>query len=142
MKNSKAMMAVVVVGALFGGWMMGRANSAEETKERVFELRTYTTPEGKLDALHARFRDHTNKLFAKHGMEMIGYWTPTDGARAKNTLIYVLAFPNRAAADKAWAAFRADRDWVAAKAASEKDGPLTTKVESVFMRPTDYSAMK
>jgi hypothetical protein len=142
---SKSMLLFVAAVALaIGGLSMVKPTSAEERgKERVFELRTYTTPDGKLDALNARFRDHTNKLFVKHGMELIGYWTPVeekDGS--KNKLIYVLAHASREAAEKSWAAFRADPEWVAAKAASEKDGSLTTKVESVFMRPTDYSPLK
>ena len=113
---------------------------AEDT--RVFELRTYTAAPGKLDALNTRFRDHTNKLFVKHGMTMIGYWTPADGDKKDNTLVYILAFPSRDAAKKAWAAFREDPDWIKAKADSEVNGSLTTKVESVFLTPTDYSPIK
>ena len=131
------------VALTFGGLaMVNSSRAADEKAERVFELRTYTAAEGKLDALLARFRDHTNKLFTKHGMEMIGYWTPTDGSKAKNTLIYILAFPSREAADKAWKEFGADPEWKAAAAESEKNGKLVTKVERVFMKPTDFSAMK
>jgi hypothetical protein len=110
--------------------------------DRVFELRTYTTPPGKLAALKTRFRDHTVRIFEKHGMTNVGYWVPQDAPLADNTLVYILAHPSREAAAKSWAAFRTDPDWVAAKTASEKDGPLTTKVESVFMTPTDFSAIK
>ena len=112
---------------------------------RVFELRTYTTPEGKIDPLDARFRDHTVKLFEKHGMTNVAYWHPTDANRgAGKTLIYLLAFPSREAATKSWAAFRVDPAWVAAKEASEKNagGSLTTEVKSVFMTPTDFSRTK
>lgn len=106
----------------------------------VFEMRTYTTNEGKLDALNARFRDHTVALFAKHGMESIGYWVPTDEARSKNTLIYVIKHKSREAAAASWKAFIADPDWKKAAAASEKDGKILAKrPESVFMKPTDYS---
>jgi hypothetical protein len=143
---SKSMILFVAAVALaLGGLAMVKttATAAEEKgKERVFELRTYTAAEGKLDALNARFRDHTNKLFAKHGMEMIGYWTPTDGEKSKNTLIYILAHASREAATKSWKDFRDDPEWKTALAESEKDGKLTTKVESVFMKPTDYSPMK
>ena len=110
---------------------------------RCVELRTYTAAPGKLDALHARFRNHTLSLFKKHGIEVVGFWVPmaaADGAGEK--LIYLLAHKSREAADASWKAFRADPDWVAAKKASETDGPLTTKVESVFLAPTDYSPMK
>jgi uncharacterized protein (DUF1330 family) len=128
--------------AISGVFMVKTVKAADEKKERVFELRTYTAAEGKLEPLLARFRDHTNKLFTKHGMEMIAYWTPTDGEKAKNTLIYVLAFPSREAAKQSWKDFVADPEWQAAKAESEKDGKLTTKVESVYMKPTDFSPMK
>jgi hypothetical protein len=110
--------------------------------DRVFELRTYTTPPGKLEALKSRFRDHTIQIFNRHGMTSIAYWVPQDAPTKENTLVYVLAHPSREAAAKNWAEFRADPEWVKAKAESEKDGPLTTKVESVFMDPTDFSALK
>jgi hypothetical protein len=109
---------------------------------RVFEIRTYTTPPGKLEALKTRFRDHTIKVFDKYGMKSVGYWVPQDAPLKDNTLIYVLSHESRESAAKNWAAFRADPDWVKAKAESEKDGPLTTKVESVFADPTDFSPIK
>jgi hypothetical protein len=111
-------------------------------KPRVFEIRTYTTEKDKLPNLLARFRDHTTKLFEKHGMTNIGYWVPTDGERAKDTLIYVLAHESRAAADKSWAGFRTDPDWIKARDASEADGKIVSKVESIFAAPTDFSAIK
>jgi hypothetical protein len=110
---------------------------------RCFELRTYTAAPGKLDALNARFRNHTVGFFRKHGMEVVGFWVPTDkegGAGEK--LIYLLSHKSRAAADASWRAFRADQDWLAARKASEVEGPLTAKVESVFLAATDYSPMK
>ena len=110
---------------------------------RAFELRTYTAAEGKLAALDARFRDHTITLFAKHGMTSLGYFHPMDADKgAATTLKYFLAHANREAAATSWKAFQADPDWVKAKAASEKDGKLTTKVESVFLSPTDFSPIK
>ena len=115
---------------------------AAKTEGRVFEIRTYTTPEGKLDELHKRFREHTMKIFERHGMTNIGYWTPQDPALASHTLIYVLAHKSRAAAAKSWEDFRADPEWQKVKAASEVNGPIVTKVESVFVEPTDYSPMK
>lgn len=114
---------------------------------RVFELRTYTASPGNLDALHARFREHTVRLFAKHGMENIGYWTPMpDQKGADNTLIYLLAHQSREAARQSFAAFGRDPEWVAARKASEEKagGPLTVPggVKSVFLQATDYSPMK
>lgn len=113
-----------------------------EAKPRVFEIRTYTTEKDKLPALLARFRDHTTKLFEKHGMTNIGYWTPTDGERSKDTLIYVLAHESRAAAKKSWDGFINDPEWIKARDASEAAGKIVSKVESVFANPTDFSPLK
>lgn len=113
--------------------------------DHVFELRTYTAPPGRLEALKARFRDHTIRIFGKHDMKAIGYWTPQDAPLSGNTLIYVLEHPSREAAKANWAAFVADPEWVKAKADSEKaaNGPLTTKTpDSVFLDPADFSPIK
>jgi hypothetical protein len=109
---------------------------------RVFELRTYQAAPGRAAALHDRFRTHTLGLFARHGIEVVGFWVPrgADGTPT-DRLVYLLAFADRAAATAAWDAFRADPDWVAAKAGSEQDGSLTTSIESVFLDPTDYSPL-
>jgi hypothetical protein len=110
--------------------------------ERVFELRTYITHEGRLDALNRRFRDDTTRVFAKHGMTIIGFWTPTEGDDAGNKLVYILAFPSREAAKAAWKAFAEDPEWIKAKEESERDGKIVKKVISEFLRPTDYSPLK
>jgi hypothetical protein len=131
--------------AVVAGYCFAQATASrqeDEDKIRLFEIRTYTTEPGKLNALNARFRDHTTKLFEKHGMTNIGYWTPADGPRSEDTLIYVLAHDSRAAADQSWQAFRTDPDWLKARGESEAAGPIVKKVESVFLAPTDYSAMK
>jgi hypothetical protein len=109
---------------------------------RVFELRTYTAMPGKIDALHARFRDHTLKLFEKHRMTVIGFWKPTDEQQATRQLIYLLAFPSREAATGMWNNFQTDPEWKTVKAASEKHGPLVEKIDSVFLKPTDYSPLR
>ena len=111
-------------------------------KARFFELRTYTTHEGKLPELHQRFRNHTNRLFVKHGMQLVGYWTPTDEGKSKNTLVYMLAYPDRQSRDVAWGAFRNDPDWKKAFADSRKNGPLVAQVESQFLTPTHYSPIQ
>ena len=132
--------AVMMVGAFW----LGRLSAADEKPQmRLFELRTYTANEGKLDALNARFRDHTVKLFEKHGMTNIGYWTPSEGDKAKNTLIYILAFPDKAARDKAFKDFGADPEWKKAQQESEANGKLLVKPpDSMFLTPTDYSPIK
>jgi hypothetical protein len=107
---------------------------------KVYELRTYVAAEGKFDALLARFRDHTDELFARHGIKSVGYWIPTDEPAAHNTLIYVLQHDSREAADANWKKFRADPEWQAAKAASEQGGPLLAGPPgSVYLKPVDYS---
>src|SRR5262245_35821371 len=113
-----------------------------ESKTRIFEIRTYTTERGKLPDLLKRFRDHTTKLFEKHGMTNIGYWVPTDEPRSKNTLVYVLAHESRAAAEKSWDGFRTDPEWIKARDASEASGKIVSKVESIYADPTDFSALK
>jgi len=126
--------------AAFGiGWCTGAANAQQAQATQVYELRTYTTLPGRLPALNARFRDHTMKLFAKHGMKNVIYLTPMD---EENKLVYLLAHESRDAAKKSFAAFGADPDWKAARDASEKDGKIVEKVESVFLTPTDYSPLK
>lgn len=113
--------------------------SAVSATADVFELRTYTVNEGKLDALNKRFRDHTVKLFEKHGMVNVGYWVPADAPKSKNTLIYVLKHKSREAAKASWKGFVNDPDWKKAFKESRKDGAIVNKVESVFMKATDYS---
>lgn len=116
------------------------------TPPRTFELRTYTASSGNLQNLHERFRSHTMKLFEKHGITNIAYWQPMDSANGthSNLLIYLIAHKDRISADASWKAFLDDPTWIAAKNASEVTGggSLTTKVESVFMLPTDYSPIK
>jgi hypothetical protein len=113
---------------------------AQTTDSTVFELRVYHTLEGKLPALLARFRDHTTALFTRHGITNVAYWTPVDDGPLKDrTLFYVLKYPSREEAKTRWAAFQADPDWVAARAASEANGKLIEKVESTFLQLTDFS---
>ena len=107
---------------------------------QVYELRTYTTNEGKLDNLNARFRDHTVGLFKKHGMESVGYWVPTDEPKSKNTLIYVIKHESRDAAKASWKAFIADPEWQKAAKESELDGRILAKApESIYMEATEFS---
>jgi hypothetical protein len=108
---------------------------------RAFELRTYYTHPGKLADLQTRFRDHTTALFEKHGIENVGYFVPTDGEAAGNTLVYLLAYPSREDATASWEAFKSDPEWIAAKAHSEENGPIVDHLESVFLDPTDFSTL-
>ena len=108
---------------------------------RIYELRTYTCEPGKLEALKTRFRDHTIRIFNKHGMESIGYWVQQD-ERSSNTLIYILAHPSREAGEKNWKAFQDDPEWKKVQTESEANGKIVQKVERVWMDPTEFSKLK
>jgi hypothetical protein len=125
-------------------FVMSRSAAAAEDAAtgKVYELRIYKTNPGKLDALNARFRDHTCTLFKKHGIELVGFWIPIAGEEAADTLYYIVAFPSADAQKKAWKEFQADPDWKKAKADSEKDGVLVKEVISKTMKATDYSPMR
>lgn len=111
-----------------------------EQNNRIFEMRTYYSHPGRMNALDARFRDHTCKLFEKHGIQLVGFWKPKE--KSEEVMVYILAYPSKEAADKSWKAFREDPVWIKAKEGSEKSGPIVKKVESVFMSPADYSPIK
>ncbi|CCG99919.1 NIPSNAP family containing protein [Fibrella aestuarina BUZ 2] len=104
---------------------------------RYYEMRIYYPMPGKYDAIVDRFRQYTTKIFEKHGMQNIGYWVPTDPA--KQELIYVLAYPSRAARDSSWKAFGSDPEWRAVVAKTEANGKLVERVESIFMMESDLS---
>ncbi len=130
-------MTRLTVALLLGVLSVMNISGAAEPDTRLFEMRVYYAAEGKLDALHARFRDHTTKLFEKHGMTNVGYWTPIENPERK--LIYFLAYPDREAREKSWNAFGADPGWKSARAASEVSGRLVSKVEVSYFQATDYS---
>ena len=109
---------------------------------RVFEIRTYHCLPGRLEALNKRFREHTMKIFEKHGMTNVAYWTFEDSPAKEDTLIYVISHASREQAKKNWDEFRNDPEWKAVAAASEADGKIVEKVDSVFVDATDYSPMK
>jgi hypothetical protein len=110
--------------------------------QHVYELRMYHVNEGKMDALVARFRDHTDTLFKKHNMKSIGYWKPEDAPNSQNLFIYILEHSSRQEAEKNWAEFQADPEWKKVKAESEMQGPLVDHIDRYFMDPTSFSALK
>jgi len=120
----------------------GSEAQAQGAGGKVFELRTYTAPEGKLNDLVARFRNDTLRIFEKHGMHNVGYWLPTDAPASANTFVYILAHDSRDAATKSWAAFRDDPEWKAVAERTQANGPIVSKVESVFLQATDFSPLK
>ena len=134
---------VIVVTVLAAETSSAPVSPSVAKDSRAFEMRTYYAAPGKLEALNARFRDHTCRLFKKHGMEIVGFWIPQDKEKgSENTLVYILAHKSREAAKKSFAEFGKDPEWQKARAESEANGKLVEKVESVFLSATDYSPMK
>jgi hypothetical protein len=134
--------AMLAVGLVLGAGLSWARAADAPAGGRVYELRTYHTFPGRLEALHKRFREHTMKLFEKHGMTNIAYWTPQDSPAKESTLIYVISHASREAAKANWAAFSADPEWQKVSEDSQKDGKIVERVESVFMDATDYSPVK
>ena len=146
MQNNKwfvlAGATAIFLAGLSDGSLLQSGIAQAQAAKHVYELRTYTAPEGKLGELNSRFRDHTIRIFNKHGMKSVLYMTPQDAPDSANTLVYVLEHPSREAAKKAWADFTADPEWVKVSAESQVNGRIVSKVVSVFGDPTDYSPMK
>lgn len=134
--------AVIFCTAVFLSLSMLNTSVLAQGNEKVFELRTYTATPGNLDKLLTRFRDHTMRIFEKHGMTNIAYWTPTDETEAKNTLIYILAHESREQADKSWQAFSQDPEWQQVSEDSNAGGAILESVVRKYMTTTDFSPMK
>ena len=141
-RSSLVLAVVFVAGLLIGQFSRVDVAAQPAPGQKVYELRTYYTHPGKLVDLNKRFRDHTTRIFEKHGMTNIGYWVPQDEPAHSNTLIYVISHASREQAKKNWDAFRADPEWQKVRTASEANGPIVTKVDSVYMDPVDYSKLK
>jgi hypothetical protein len=131
--------SLILAGLAAFALTAGKADDQTKNPQHVFELRTYYTNEGKIDALHKRFREHTDRLFKRHGIHVVGYWVPHD---EKDKLVYLVRFSSRDAAKAAWKEFSDDPEWQKVFKESHKDGVIVKKVESVFMDPTDYSSLK
>jgi len=131
-------------------WFIGGAAVAlglsyiggSKDSRHVYELRMYHVNEGKMDALIARFGNHTDAIFKRHNMKSVGYWRPEDAPYSQNLFVYILEHPSREEARKNWAAFQADPEWKKVKANSETNGALANHIDSYFMDPTSYSALK
>jgi hypothetical protein len=133
---------IFAAGFAAGHWLDFGSEAQAQGRGKVFELRTYTSPDGRLDDLVARFRNDTLRIFEKHGMHNVGYWLPTDAPASSNTLIYILAHDSRDSATKSWAAFREDPEWKAVAERTQANGPIVTKVDSMFLEATDFSPLK
>ena len=147
MLKQKRYLVAILGLAVFGlGYAAGQFSAFESVAqaqgERIFEMRTYTALPGRLDALNARFRDHTTRIFEKHGMTNIGYWTPQEAPLAENTLVYILAHDSRDAGQASWDAFRADPEWAQVAEESQRDGRIVESVDVLWLEATDYSKIK
>ena len=137
--KAASLLSVIAGGAVTLGFSnVGGSSSSNH----VYELRLYQVNEGKMDALKARFGDHTDAIFERHNMKSIGYWVPEDAPYSQNLFVYILEHPSREEARKNWAAFQADPEWIKVKAESETNGPLANHIDSYFMDPTSFSALK
>ncbi len=152
---AKRLLLIGLMPALFGaGYTLGRTDGVDLVPEaganpapvvqasQVYELRTYTAPMGKLDNLLARFRDHTMRIFEKHGMTNHGYWLPQDEELRENTLIYLISHDSRDAADQSWRNFGQDPEWQRVSEESQRDGRIVAGVERLWLDPTAFSPMK
>ena len=133
---------MTVVAALVAGMAIGAVAMGKVQSSRVYELRIYTTAEGRLGALLARFGGGEVELFHKHGMTSVGYWVPDEAPASQNTLVYMLAHASRESAAASWQAFRDDPEWQTTRSESLVDGPIVTNVESTFLNPADFSPLQ
>ena len=142
MVHRAGLVRMTAVAVLVGSMAIGAAAAVEVQSSRVFELRTYTTAEGRLGALLGRFGGGEIELFHKHGMASVGYWVPDEAPASGNTLVYMLAHESRESAAASWQAFRDDPEWQTMRRESLLDGPIVTNVESTFLNPADFSPLQ
>ena len=147
MLKQKRYLVAILGLAVFGlGYAAGQFSAfesvAQAQSERIFEMRTYTAHPGRIDALNARFRDHTTRIFENHGMTNVGYWTPQEAPLSENTLVYILGHDDRDAAQASWDAFRADPEWSQVAEESQRDGRIVESVDVLWLEATDYSKIK
>jgi len=149
--NDRAMSACLLKPSYLSAVLCGAAlmlaivrlpASSPQPSHHVYELRLYHVKEGKMDALKARFGDHTDAIFKRHNMKSIGYWSPEDAPDSQNLFVYILEHPSRQEAEKNWAAFQADPEWQKVKKESETNRPLVDHIDRYFMDPTSFSALK
>jgi hypothetical protein len=139
--NPSYVLSFVLGVALMDAFSKLNASNAQ-SPSHVYELRLYHAKEGKMDALKARFGDHTDSIFKRHNMKSIGYWSPEDAPDSQNLFIYILEHPSRREAEKNWAAFQVDPEWQKVKKESEVNGPLVDRIDHYFMDPASFSALQ
>ena len=141
LKNILKSLSIAIISVVFGV-SAGIFFTTSAQNQKVFELRTYQATPGNLDNLHARFRDHTIRIFRKHGMEVVGFWSPTSEEEREDILVYLLAHDSQEAANASWQAFGADPEWDRVAEDSNRNGQILAGVERKYMVATDYSPMK
>ena len=139
MKASHLLFFLCGAAVMFG--LSTLNGSSAKSPHHVYELRLYHVNEGKMDALKARFGDHTDSIFKRHNMKSIGYWSPEDAPSSQNLFIYILEHPSRQEGEKNWTAFQADPEWQKVKTESEARGALVDHIDRYFMDPTSFSAL-
>jgi hypothetical protein len=141
MKRRTMLQSLPALSFLPPAWVasLQEKSGSAQNSTTVYELRVYHVYEGKLEDLLRRFREHTMRLFEKHGIKNIAYWTPADEPLKGKTLVYMLAHPSRDAATANWQAFRDDPEWQSVRDKSEANGKLVEKIESTFLALTDFS---
>jgi hypothetical protein len=135
----KSVPALLLLGKTAAASAQDKGTGSMPKSTSVYELRVYHTNPGKLDDLLTRFRDHTMRIFEKHGIKNVVYWTPTDDPLKGNALFYVIAHASREAATANWKAFGEDPEWISVRDKSEANGKLVEKVDSTFLVLTDFS---
>src|SRR5947199_6163739 len=140
--NMKMFLSFLCGAALMLGFSVLRGAADAESRHHVYELRLYHVHEGKIDALKARYRDHTDAIFKRHNTKSIGYWWPEDAPSWQNLFIYILEHPSRQEAEQNWAAFQADPEWQRVKAESDASGPLVDHIDQYYMDSTSFSALQ
>jgi hypothetical protein len=139
MKRRTLLQAATILPAFLWAASQQNKDNPMPSSKTVYELRVYHAAPGKLADLLARFRDHTVKLFDRHGLKSVAYWTPIDEPQKSNTLIYILQHPSREEAAANWKSFQDDPEWKSVKEKSELNGKLTEQIDSTFLVLTDFS---
>ena len=142
MRNYRVTVGLIAMAFTIGVLVGHGPQLRGQAKNRVLEIRTYTTHEGRLDALVKRMREGEAKVFDKVGMKGVGFFVATEAPKSANTFVYILAHESRERATEGWGKFRDDPEWKQIRQTSEEAGPIVAKVESIFVNPLDFSPLK
>ena len=141
LRNYKVVIGVIGM-AFAAGMVVGRTTQVDAAGNRILEIRTYTTHEGRLPALVERMGNGEGQVFDRLGMKPVGFFVAAESPKSENTFVYILSHESREKAKESWAKFREDEEWKKIRARSEAAGPIVSKAETIFVNPTDFSALK